>query len=95
MLSEPTKIEFCNTGTEPHVIFVEPLPDDFTLLPNEKLEVHAWANGASAEFSLNVAGWATAVYISPDNARYQVVQNGVTLEPAHNRQAALDAGYRV
>jgi hypothetical protein len=89
-----------NEGDRPRVIWVEPIPCDYTLLPGEELTIIARDPQQIPGFSIveddGPSKSATQVHIrkSP-NAPYDdfdVIQNGVNLESGHNRHMAIDAG---
>lgn len=94
------RITIRNSGLRPRIIWVEPIPEDFTLLPGEELTVLARDQEDVPGFMLleydGPTQSATQVYLeqSVDTPYddYDVIQNGVRLETGHNRQAAIDAG---
>ena len=86
-----------NCGKRPRVVWMEPLPDDFTLLPNEELEIVVRDPEKVPSFSIDESDGptqsATQVYADQSDCYdYDVIQNGVKLKSGHNRQAAIDAG---
>lgn len=91
------RITIRNCGQRPRIVWVEPLPEDFTLLPQEELEIVAWHPSKVPSFDMleydGPTDSATQVYPEiVDTDHYEVTQNGVKLASGHNRQAALDAG---
>ena len=85
-MERPTaKIEFWNSRKRPHVISVEPWGEDFTLLPEEKLEVVAWGNSENPHFTAVESEDGTQIYI--DGAQeFAVNQDGKRIECGHKRQ---------
>lgn len=68
-----------------HEVHVEPWACDYTLMPEEKLEILAFGNDAIPWFE--AVEWDRASQIYCYNANdFKVVQNGIELELGHNRQ---------
>jgi hypothetical protein len=94
------KLTIRNEGDRPRVIWVEPIPCDYTLLPGEELTIIARDPQQVPGFDIleydGPRQSATQVYFDQSrNAPYDdfdVIQDGVKLESGHNRQKAIDAG---
>jgi hypothetical protein len=95
MKSYSSKLAVHNMTDGPRVIWVEPWGGDFTLLPNEEIEIVANNTLALPWFSLIEHQQCTQVYIQvPDvtSTGYAVMQGGNQLLVGHNRRAAQEAG---
>ena len=89
------KITIPNAGKRPRVVWVEPYPDDYTLLPEEELEIVARDSSKVPSFDIVEYEDATQVYPDQSEIDYDVTQNGIKIESGHNRQAAIDAGLKM
>jgi hypothetical protein len=103
------RITVRNDADNPRIIWLEPLTEDFTLLPGEELEIVARDDSEQPWFALVEWPDSTQVYIEGisldfrDGARacqqligsYEVLQGGKRLECGHNRKAAMDAGLKL
>ena len=80
-----SKLGFWNSRKAPHVFAVEPWGNDYTLMPNEKLEIEAFGKAAVPWF--NVVEWdgATQVYCE-DTDDFRVFQGERELKCGHQRQ---------
>jgi hypothetical protein len=102
------RISVRNDADKPRAIWLEPLAEDFTLLPGEELEIVARDKAKQPWFALVERPDSTQVYVEGtsldlrDGARackqliggYQVLQGAKRLECGHNRKAGLDAGLK-
>ena len=81
-----SKLGVWNARKAPQVVAVEPWANDYTLLPDERLEVIAFGDTAVPWF--NVVEWdgTTQVYCE-DTADFKVVQGDRELECGHQRQS--------
>ena len=91
------KIGISNDESQLRVIWVEPWPHDFTLLPGESLEIQVRSFVAQPWFNVVETDRNTQVYVELPlsdlmDAKVEVYQGTTLLEPGHNRQAAIDAG---
>ena len=86
------KITIRNAGKRPRVVWVEPYPDDYTLLPDEELEIVVRDSSKVPSFDIVEYDDATQVYPDQSDIDYDVTKNGIKIESGHNRQAAIDAG---
>ena len=86
------KIGVSNQNKRPHVVWVEPWAEDFTLLPGEELEIRASSTLSQPWFHVVESDGHTQVYIETIYATYEVLQHGNPLQCGHNRQSAVDAG---
>jgi hypothetical protein len=91
------KIGVSNDEPQLRVVWVEPWPDDYTLLPGESLEIHVRSSVAQPWFNVVETDRNTQVYVElpPSdlmNAKVEVYQGTQLLSVGHNRQAAIDAG---
>jgi hypothetical protein len=94
------KLTIRNEGDRPRVIWIEPIPCDYTLLPGEELTIILRDPQQVPGFGI----WeydgrrqsATQVHlVQSRNAScydFDVIQDGAKLESGHNRQMAIDAG---
>ena len=89
--------QFCigiwNDRSRPHIIWIEPWGDDYTLLSNQKLLVTTSGSDSNSGpcFTLVETEGNTQVYV--ERLVYPQVQiDGDKVECGHNRQAAKDAG---
>jgi hypothetical protein len=80
-----TKLGVWNSRKVPQVVIVEPWAFDFTVLPEEKLEIVAFGDTAVPWF--NVVEWdgVTQVYCE-DTATFKVIKGDRELECGHQRQ---------
>lgn len=81
-----SSLEVRNARTLPHVIFVEPWGEDYTLLPGEEVEIVAFSDSTVAKFHLVEWDEMSQVYCN-EASSFQVLQAGSQLECGHNRQA--------
>lgn len=86
-----------NDDKQLRVVWVEPWPHDFTLLPDESLEIHVHSSTAPAWFNVVESDRNTQIYVElpPSDlmtAKVEIYQGTQLLHPGHNRQAAIDAG---
>ena len=91
------KIGVSNDEQQLRVIWVEPWPNDFTLLPGESLEIHVRSSTAQAWFNVVETDRNMQIYVElpPSDlmsAVVEVYQGTQMLQSGHNRQAAIDAG---
>ena len=78
------KIQIWNRRDRPHVCYVEPCGDDFTLLSNEGLEIQAWELTGPPWFYLSEGEDSTSINLENcDCHAFEVSQNGVRLESGH------------
>ena len=84
------KLGVWNARKAPHLVAVEPWGSDYTLLPDEKLEVIAFGKAAVPWF--NVVEWDgnTQVYCE-DTTTFKVVLGDRELKCGHQRQVAPTA----
>jgi hypothetical protein len=91
MTTVPVKISLQNSTSLPRILWMEPLGEDFTLLPGEEVEI-VFRRGRP---SIVEHAESTQIYIEEtDLLDYDVLLDGKVLECGHNRQAALDAGLK-
>jgi len=81
-----SKIGIRNSCSKPRAVAVEPWANDYTLLPEEELEIIAFGDKAVPWFC--VVEWedTTQVYCE-ETADFRVIQNGTELKCGHNRQS--------
>lgn len=85
------RIGISNGSDRPRIVCIEPWGEDYTLLPQETLELISW--GASKPyFILNESNEVTRVWLEGDIEGYEVTQNASRIHCGHQRQAAIDAG---
>jgi hypothetical protein len=77
-------IEVSNDQDAPQVVYVEPWGSDYTLLPQEKLQVVAFGSTRTPWFTFAEADDAIQVYCE-DADDFQVYQDGKLLECGHQR----------
>lgn len=79
------KLGVWNSRKAPQIVAVEPWASDYTLLPDEKLEIMAFGEKAVPWF--NVVEWdgTTQVYCE-DTDDFKVMQGERQLECGHQRQ---------
>jgi hypothetical protein len=79
------KLGVWNSRSAPQLVAVEPWACDYTLMPNEKLEIMAYGKTAVPWF--NVVEWdgTTQVYCE-DTDGFKVLQGDRELESGHQRQ---------
>jgi hypothetical protein len=86
-------IEIRNDRSRPHVVWIEPWGEDYTLIPNQKVHVEVAETelGTGSYFNLVETEGNTQVYI--ERGGYpRVSVDGESVECGHNRQAAIDSG---
>lgn len=89
----PVAIAFTNDRTKPHVVWVEPWGEDYTMLPKDECVVLAERIEASEKpcYWLVETEGNTQVYC--EQLDYpKVTINGVQVQCGHNREAAIHAG---
>lgn len=91
------KIGVSNDDAQLRVIWVEPWPDDYTLLSGESLEIHVRSSVAQPWFHVVETDRNTQIYVELPHsglmkAKVEVYQGTQLLQAGHNRQAAIDAG---
>ena len=95
MNSFTSKFEVDNQTDRPRVVWIEPVGNDYTLLPGERLELVAHDPSMLPWFSVVERFSATQVYIvtpNPMHTIFVVLQAGGELIVGHNRNAAIAAG---
>ncbi len=80
------KIGVWNSRKTPQVIAVEPWANDYTLMPDEKLEIVAFGKTAVPWFNVVERDGTTQVYCE-DTDDFKVMQGHRQLECGHQRQA--------
>jgi hypothetical protein len=98
MSTYTSRIGFTNRRDRPHVVWVEPWAEDFTLLPGESLEIHLWSSTAQPGFHVDQWDHQSQVYVEGTDLSiisFAVIQNEGKLECGHQRQAAIDAGIQL
>ena len=73
------------------IIYVEPWGEDYTLLPQQKLEIVARSASELPYFHLFEYKDSTQVYLERTDD-FDVLQDGFRVACGHQRQATLDAG---
>lgn len=81
-----SQLKFRNSHPIPHVVYVEPWAEDFTLFPGEALEVHAYSLGTTPHFYIVASAGITQVYCESSDT-FKVIQDGAELACGHRRQA--------
>ncbi len=85
MYQHRVKLGVRNSRDQPHVLWIEPWGEDFTLKPGEELELFAYSDSHLPWFELVESDGASAIYCEK-TSEFEVFQNGVRLECGHNRQ---------
>jgi hypothetical protein len=85
-----SKFGVSNARSTWHEVHVEPWANDYTLLPGEELEIHAFGDDAIPWFNLREWGDVSQVYCEA-TSDFIVLQNGVELQCGHNRQPGSHA----
>ena len=82
-----------NDRKRPHVIWIEPWGEDYTLLCGEqiKVSVASLELDSGACFHLVETEGNTQVYVEHSKSPRVLVNNSIA-DCGHNRQAAIDAG---
>jgi hypothetical protein len=80
-----SRLGVCNARKAPQVVAVEPWANDYTLLPDEKLEVIALGKSAVPWFVIVESDGATQIYCE-DTDSFKVLQGERELECGHQRQ---------
>ena len=80
-----TKFGFSNNRAIPHVVYVEPWGEDFTLMPGEELEIVAFSRGPAPWFYTVESDEGSQIYCN-ETDDFKVCQNGRELICGHNRQ---------
>ena len=91
-----TRFAIRNGTSRPRIVWVELWAADYTLLPLESLELVHWGLIAAPPEVTEYHDRAVIVLSSCGDemtfGHYVIHQNGILLEPGHQRQAGLDAG---
>ena len=91
------KLSFSNSRTVPHIVWIEPWGEDYTLMPGEELQIVAtidyqnWPprpDDAAAFFDIVENDGSTQVYCEKTND-VKVMQGDRELEIGHQRQSNL------
>lgn len=92
-MSRESSIEIYNDRTTPHVVWIEPWAEDYTMLSKDKLRVTTTATDTREGpwFALVETNGNTQVYVEFGDYP-QVFINGSVVECGHNRQVAIEAG---
>jgi hypothetical protein len=85
------KIEVSNETKEPRIVWLEPWAEDYTLLPNEELQILAHSESEQPWFHVVVGEKHTQVYLQTGDMA-EVFQNGNPLSCGHKREEAIKAG---
>lgn len=80
-----TKLGVCNSRKTPQVVAVEPWANDYTLMPDEELEIVAFGNTAVPWFNVVESDGTTQVYCE-DTVDFKVMQGDRQLKCGHQRQ---------
>jgi hypothetical protein len=80
-----SKLGFRNARKVPHVVAVEPWGNDYTMLPEEELEIMAYGEAAMPWFSVVEWDGCTQVYCEQTDD-FRVLQGSRELECGHQRQ---------
>ena len=90
---QSVSIRIHNDRTFPHVVWIEPWGEDYTLLPGEKFDIATTDSNAGdgPYFCLVETNGNTQVFVERGNDP-QLQIDGIAVECGHNRQAAIDAG---
>ena len=83
-----------NSTKRLRIVWVEPWAEDYTLLPEEKLEIAVVDDLVQPWFC--VVEWenSSQVYIQTMSSEYEVTQDGKRLQCGHNRDAGLTSGLK-
>jgi len=81
-----SKLGVCNSRKAPQVVAVEPWANDYTLMPDERLEIVAFGKVKVPSFTVVEWDGTTQVYCE-DTDDFKVVQDNRELECGHQRQA--------
>jgi hypothetical protein len=98
-MKRTTKIGISNNTERIRVVWVEPIPEDYTLLSGESLEIVVSDPAGTPWFHVVEWPYATQIYVdgvSSVTSLYEIVvlQNGNKLEPGHQRDKGIEAGLR-
>jgi len=92
-MKNEVSVEIRNDRSRPHVVWIEPWGEDYTLLPSDKVLV------ATTDSDTRTGSWFTLVETEGNTQVYvergeypRVLMNDIPVECGHNRQAAIDAG---
>jgi hypothetical protein len=93
------KLGVSNRTDRPRIFWVEPIPDDYTLLPGDEFEIIVTDPHGTPWFDVVEWPCSTQIYIHDAIAdtclhSIRVIQNGNRLEPGHQRQKGLEAGLK-
>jgi hypothetical protein len=97
---QPARIGVSNNTDRLRIVWVEPIPEDYTLLARESLEVVVHDRSETPWFHVVEWEYSSQVYIEGVNLErflegiVSVFQNGKRLEPGHQRNKGLEAGLR-
>jgi hypothetical protein len=89
MSTYSSKIGLDNPRSIPVLVAVEPWGEDYTLMPGEHMEIHAYGRKGTPWF--HVVGWDDSLQVyCEDTDSFKVVQRDVELKCGHKRQEASD-----
>ncbi|MBI1375772.1 MAG: hypothetical protein GC159_23935 [Phycisphaera sp.] len=78
------KTEFQNSGSKPHVFYIEPFGEDYTMLCGEEFALEV--DGEGVWLHIDRHDDQTSVYIEGGFTDFKVVQDGRVLQCGHQRQ---------
>jgi hypothetical protein len=92
-MSQQSSMEIYNDRTVPHIVWIEPWGEDYTMLVKDKLRIATTSADTSDApwFSLVETNGNTQVYVERGDYP-QVFINDSVVRCGHNRQVAIDLG---
>jgi hypothetical protein len=87
------KIAVSNSTKRPHIVWVEPWGEDYTLLPGEQLEIICREDSEQPWFHVVENEESSQVYIERGQD-FEVLQESKRLYCGHNRKIARSAGLK-
>jgi hypothetical protein len=93
-MKKQVTIRIYNDRRRPHVVWIEPWAEDYTMLPNQQLTVTTSGpkKHSGPLFELVETRGNTQVYVDARLIVPEVLIDDVAVKVGHNRQAAIDAG---
>ncbi|MAT72625.1 MAG: hypothetical protein CMJ58_24340 [Planctomycetaceae bacterium] len=88
-----SSIEIYNDRPRPHIVWIEPWGEDYTMLPKEKLVASTMVSDTDQGpwFAMVETDGNTQLYVERGDYP-EVLIDGAKVDCGHNRQAAVDAG---
>lgn len=94
-MNQTSAITIRNERSTPHMLWIEPCGEDYTMLSEDELVVRTTESGAQEGPSLFLVETKGNTQLYVERGGYPTIFiNGAPVACGHNRQAAIDANIR-